>query len=201
RNTMAGWSAAGLFPFNPERVLRGMPKQLVELSCPTTEVAESPSHEEAPLTPVTPVTVDALTSLHNRIKQDGCASDKASKQRLQRCVEKLASAAKISFAKQSPLQDHNRLLYKINSEAKVRRSTRSLVIGRAKVMSYEHLEEARMAHAAIDKAAVDKATRKRGRKRKLSTQDAEEEAVEVVSQQAGSSVPKVKMARRKSNFQ
>jgi hypothetical protein len=108
---------------------------------------------------------------------------------LQRRVQKLASAAKISFAKQSLLQDHNRLLYRINSEAKVRRSTRSLVIGKAKVMSYEDLDEARVARAAKDKAASEKGKAKRGRKRKASTREVEE----AISQEevAGPSVPKM----------
>jgi hypothetical protein len=112
---------------------------------PGADVAVTTSPDEVPLTTVTPVTAEGLTWLTDLIKQDACAavSDEASRQRLQRRVQKLASAAKISFAKQSLLQDHNRLLYKINSEAKVRRSTRSLVIGTAKVIEWEDLERAR----------------------------------------------------------
>jgi hypothetical protein len=153
---------------------------------------------------VTPVTVEALMSLHNLINEDACtsASDEASKQRLQRRVQKLASAAKISFAKQSLLQDHNRLLYRINSEAKVRRSTRSLVIGTAKVMSYEDLDKARAARAAKD---ADKGKEKRGRKRKVSAREAEGDAEgdiegDADAQEAGSSVPtsRDKRARRSS---
>jgi hypothetical protein len=79
-------------------------------------------------------------------------------------VQKLASAAKISFAKEGLLQNHNRLLYNINKEAKVRRSTRSLVIGKAKVISYKDLDTARAAQAVKDKAAAEKGKGKRGRK-------------------------------------
>jgi hypothetical protein len=199
-----------------------MPKPPAEISCPNVEVVESPPQEEAaPVTPVTPVTVQALTWLHDQIKQDSRSSDEASKQRLQKCVEKLASAAKISFARQSLFQDHNQLLFKSNSEAKVRRPTRSLIIGRAKVMSYEDLDKARVARAAKDKTAADKGTSKRGRKRESTAQDAEEEAVEVVAagagsrkvvaggsgsrkvvfRQAGSSAPKVKPAKRGRSVQ
>jgi hypothetical protein len=119
RNILAGWAAAGLFPFNPERVLRNMPKPHAEHDKPRADVATTSTTSDVPLTPITPVTVEGLTWLTNLIKQDACAvpSDKASRQRLQRCVQKLASAAKISFAKQSLLQDHNRLLYNINNEA------------------------------------------------------------------------------------
>ncbi|KAF2864626.1 hypothetical protein BDV95DRAFT_444911, partial [Massariosphaeria phaeospora] len=59
-----------------------------------------------------------------------------------------------------------RLLYRINNEAKVRRSTRSLVIKKAKVMSYKDLDTARAAQASKDKAAAEKGNGKRSRKRK-----------------------------------
>jgi hypothetical protein len=92
--------------------------------------------------------------------------------RLQRRVQKLASAAKISFARQGLLQDHNRLLYKINNEAKARRTTQSVLLrkGKAKVMSYEDLKEARAKRAAKDKAAAESGNAKRGRKRKSAKQ-------------------------------
>jgi hypothetical protein len=101
-----------------------------------------------PVTPVTPVTTEALTSLHNLIKQEACALNEPSKQRIQRHVQKLASAAQIAFAKQALFQDQNRVLSKINNEAKARRSTRSVVLGKAKEMNYEDLEEARARRAA-----------------------------------------------------
>ncbi len=178
RNILARWAAARLFPFNPERVLRDMPKPPTEQSSSKATVAATSSQNEVPLTPVTPVTpvtVEALTSLHSLIKQDICAAefDDADKQRLKRRVGKLESAAKISFAKQSLLQDHNRLLYRINNEAKVRRSTRSLVVGTAKVMKYEDLTRVREERAATAKAAADKAKGKRGRKRKASEREAD----------------------------
>jgi hypothetical protein len=163
RNIKAGWAATGLFPFDPKRVLRDIPKPLAELTVPDRPVEFCPQDEVllTPVTPVTPMTTEGLSSLHNLIKQDACASE-----RLQRRVQKLASAAQISFAKQHLLQDHNRLLAKINNEAKVRRSTKSVVLGKAKVMSFEDLEEARVKRAAKDKATADKGKRKRGRKRK-----------------------------------
>ena len=53
---------------------------------------------------------------------------------------------------------------KMNNEAKVRRSTKSQVLGKGKVMSYEDLEEARAKRKEKEKAAADK--KARGRKRK-----------------------------------
>jgi hypothetical protein len=55
-------------------------------------------------------------------------------------------------------------LSKINNEAKVRRSTKSQVLGKAKVISYEDLKEARAKRKEKEKAAAGKATC--GRKRK-----------------------------------
>ncbi|KAJ4329553.1 hypothetical protein N0V95_010193, partial [Ascochyta clinopodiicola] len=80
-----------------------------------------------------------------------------------RRIQKLASAARISFAERALLQDHNRFLFKINNEAKVRRSTKSVVLGKAKVMSYEDLEAAREKRAAKERDAESK---KEGRSRK-----------------------------------
>jgi hypothetical protein len=175
RNITAGWAVSGLFPFNPERVLRDTPKPLPELTVLDKVVGSCPQDEvlQMPVTPVTPVTTEALTSLHNLIKQEACALNEPSKQRLQRHVQKLASAAQISFAKQALLQDQNRFLSKINNEAKVRRSTRSVVLGNAKVMSYEDLEEARAKRAAKEKATAGKG--KRGRKRKSPAPEPEPE--------------------------
>jgi hypothetical protein len=97
RNIRAGWAATGLFPFNPERVLRDIPKPSAALvipgiadvagACPSAEVSRTP------VTPATPVTTEALTMLHDMIKHDTQALDKASRQRMQRRLQKLASAA------------------------------------------------------------------------------------------------------------
>ncbi|KAH8695822.1 hypothetical protein GQ44DRAFT_733699 [Phaeosphaeriaceae sp. PMI808] len=101
RNILAGWAATGLFPFTPERVLRHTPKPSAELTVPEPdEVMSCPQDRslQMPITSVTPVTTEALMSLHNLITQ---ALNDPSKRRLQRHVQKLASAAKISFAKQT----------------------------------------------------------------------------------------------------
>jgi hypothetical protein len=69
----------------------------------------------------------------------------------------------MTFAEWAMLQDQNRFLIVMN-EAKVRRSTKSVVLGKAKAMSYEDLKEARAKRAAKEKATEGKG--KRGRKRK-----------------------------------
>ena len=66
------------------------------------------------------------------------------------------------------------MLTKMNNEAKVRRSTRSIVLGKAKVMSFEDIEVARAVRAAKE---VIKG--KRGRKRKSAALEADEPEPEV----------------------
>lgn len=154
RNIRAGWSATGLFPFNPERVLKDVPKPPANVITQGVEAASTGLLDEAlytpitPVTPVTPVTTEALTSLHDLIVKDTDSLDRMSKDRLQKRIQKMASAAKVSFAEKALLQDRNRFLLQINREAKARRSTRSVVLGKAKVMSFEDLEEARARRTA-----------------------------------------------------
>jgi hypothetical protein len=177
RNITAAWAASGLFPFNPDRVLRVTPKPPAQLTIPEAgEMVGSCPQDEVLKTPVTPVSAEALMSLHNLIKQDAHTLNETSIQRLQRHIQKLANAAQISFAESALLRDQNQFLTTINNEAKVRRSTKSIVLGKAKVMSYEDIEEARIKRTA--KEAI-KGKGKRGRKRKSAALEAGEPEPEV----------------------
>ena len=68
-----------------------------------------------------------MGALHNLIKQDAYTLNGTSIPRLERHVQKLANAAQTSFAKSALLHDQNQMLIRMNNEAKVRRSTRSIV--------------------------------------------------------------------------
>lgn len=114
------------------------------------------------------MTVEILTSLHNLIKQK---LDELNKDRIQRHVQKLASVVKISFVKQTLFQNQNRFLFKINNEVKVRRSIRSVILKKTKMMSYENLEKTRAKRAVKKKVIAGK--RKRDHKRKSSTSESE----------------------------
>ncbi|KIM94283.1 hypothetical protein OIDMADRAFT_136323, partial [Oidiodendron maius Zn] len=199
RNITAAWAACGLFPFNPDRVLRLTPKPPAQSTIPRADKIRVGScyQDEAPQTPVTPVSVEGLTSLHSLIKQDAHTLDGTSIPRLERHVQKLVDAAQISFAERA-LHNQNQMLTGMNNEAKVRRSTKALKLGEAKVMSFEDIEAARAARAVKDaiqikgkgkrgrkrkmaravKEAV-KGRRKRGRKRKSAAQEADEPEPEV----------------------
>ncbi len=126
--------------------------------------------DDMPSTPVTPVSAEGLVSLQNLIKQDAHTLNEASIQPSERHVQKLAHAAQASFterafldAKCALLDNRNQMLTKLNNEVKLRRLTRSIVLGKAKVMSFEDIEVARAARAAKD---VIKGKGKRGRTRK-----------------------------------
>lgn len=114
RYIQAGWSKAGLFPFNPERVLK-------DLQAPTGPPGPSnPSglprnigglerrgsiKEAIPRTSLTPVSFEALMSLQNMIVKDACNLDELSKQTLERHLNKLTKPASTFHAKSALQQD------------------------------------------------------------------------------------------------
>jgi hypothetical protein len=174
RNILAGWRASGLYPLNPDKVLNDIPRPVpepaspepvTEPTIPTLKTYEINLGQQGEVL-LTPVTPRGLTLLHNLIKQDADAEDEMSKQRLQKHLQKFANAAHTCFAERALQRDQIHFLKKINNEAKVRRATPSLVLGKAKVMSYEDLEEARAKRAMKD-AAKAKGKGKRGRKAKV----------------------------------
>lgn len=101
--------------------------------------------------------------LQSQVEQDAHALDARSKKRLQ----KLANAAQVSFAECALLLNENQLLFQQNNESKRRKSTKSTVVGKAKVMSYDDIVEAQAKRAAKE-AAKEAATIKEkcSRKRK-----------------------------------
>jgi hypothetical protein len=118
RNILAGWAACGLFPFNPDRVLRKTPKPLTQLTVPRADEVEvgNCQQDELPQTPVTPVSAEGFLSLHNLIKRNAHALDETSI----RHVDKLASAGQNYIAYNALLKEECQLLKKRANEAKVR---------------------------------------------------------------------------------
>ncbi|OCK74364.1 hypothetical protein K432DRAFT_409922 [Lepidopterella palustris CBS 459.81] len=100
-------------------------------------------------------------------------NNERNRERKQRLQQKHTSATQLSFAERALLQEHNRFLAQINNEAKPRRSTKSDVLGTAKVMSYEDLEKAKAERAAKETA---KETAKEVKKAKREAKKAEKEA-------------------------
>jgi hypothetical protein len=96
---------------------------------------------------------------------------------LQRHLQKFANAARTRFAERDLQREQIQFLREVNNEAKVRRSTKSLILGQARAMSYENLQEARAKRAAKDTAKA-KVKGKRGCKCKSPEPEPEPELEE-----------------------
>jgi hypothetical protein len=114
RNIRVGWSKAGLFPFNPDKVIREIQKPCTELNIPKSKEMVVGSLLPCE-TLQTPVTAEALGSLNELMQQDAYAQDEASKQRLLMGIQKLSKAAQTSVAECALLKDENRLLFEQNN--------------------------------------------------------------------------------------
>jgi len=104
----------------------------------------------------------------NEVKVGPCRQD------VELQTQKFVKAVQKSSAKGILQEDQIHFLTTINNEAKVRRSTKSLVLGKAKVMNYEDLEEARAKRAEKESTQEAKGQGKRGRKRKSAALEAPE---------------------------
>ncbi|GAB1729805.1 hypothetical protein NU195Hw_Modified_186t2 [Hortaea werneckii] len=174
RNIAAGWSKGGLFPLNPSRVLKDLERPFARL----VEASGGPAAQHtqdivtplatAPLTLVTPVS--AFTSLQDSLLgQDALTLDDIDRRRFERRIQKLTKAAQTSCARNALQEDHLRFLLKINDESKARRSTRSIVLGTARVMSFEDLEEAKAKRAEQqENSKFGKGKQSRSRKKRKS---------------------------------
>ena len=183
RNIRAGWAKAGLFPFNPDEVLSDIPKPPAEVADPKTNevMVGSGTQDQYRKRPVTPVSAEAVASLHNLIKQDTHVLDETSKQRLQKQLQKLTNATQLSFAERALFQEHNRFLAEINSEAKPRRAAKSDILGTARLMSYEDLERTQTERAAKEAAKQAKRVEQEAKKAEKEAKKAAKEAEEAIA--------------------
>lgn len=131
RNIKSGWAKAGLYPFNPDRVLRDIekpPKVVANNRAPDTVPGDEP--------PKTPVTAENLASLRQMMEQKICGLDDES----QYCFRKFADAAQIFVTARDLLSQENQNLIRQNDEKKTRASS-STIVGRGQIMSYENILE------------------------------------------------------------
>lgn len=136
----AGWCKAGLFRFNPEKVLRGSAQPLTpsdQVHAETTAVIGA----DFPRALVkTPTSANGLTTVRAQLDRIvGAIDDEVFKTH----VQKVVNGAKQSFANCALLVDENRRLVAQNSEKEIRKSTKVTVVGPAKTMSYEDMVQAR----------------------------------------------------------
>jgi hypothetical protein len=122
-----------------------------------------------------------------------------SKQNLARHLQKYTKAFQKSSTNSILKDGRIKSLTTINNEAKVWRSTKALVLGKAKVISYEDLVEARAKRVVKDTTRAAKGKGKRGRKRKSGMLEAEEDATEedtVGSATGSAKIPEVSIRYR-----
>ena len=152
RNIRSGWTRAGLFPFNPERVLSDIPKpQVEEIIQHTADIPTALSGDVLQ----TPVTWEGFTCLRTKIEQGSTLASPT-----QHHFQKLANATEKLFADRAILLDENRLLFQQNNEKTARQSIPSTVVGNAKIMTYDDIVRAEQKRAAKISA---KGAKRRGR--------------------------------------
>jgi hypothetical protein len=155
RNIRSGWSKAGLFPFNPSRVLEGMsapPEEpAAQLVLPDAPQMQAPSRSLL----TTPTTTEGVHHLY-RLVEEKLAANGTTRDP---CLEKLLHATEKAFADRSLFHDENESLLKQNDERRVRQNAKSTVIsqGDAKIISAADIIEMQRRQAAKADAKMAKA--------------------------------------------
>lgn len=179
RNIRSGWSKAGLFPFNPSRVLGEMSAPLEGPVAQVPPPPPQPAQEQGSTTRqtlVTPTTTDGVHNLYRMLEAKLGADTTTNDPYLQ----KLLHATEKAFADRSLLYDENEGLLKQNDEKRIRQNAKSTVIsqGNAKIMSYADIVEVQRRRAAAAEAKIAKQLAKR-------KQDDSSQSPEEGSQMAG----------------
>ena len=130
---------AGLFPFDPDRVLRGMTHPSTGmLTVPgASDVRSAPAISPVDDIPQTPTTSEALTLMRIKVEEDLTAAGTGSTQRLQKIIKGFQG----TLAHCAVLSAENQWLMEQNNEKTSRASIRSTVVGGPKVMTYEDIVE------------------------------------------------------------
>ncbi|KAJ6117814.1 hypothetical protein N7523_005565 [Penicillium sp. IBT 18751x] len=121
------------------KVLRNVqkpPENIADLQRDAGINVPQPSSDEPP---VTPVTFDGICFLRKTIEEDVCSLDARGKL----CLQKMLNATEKAFSEHSLLLQRNQELFQQNNEKKIRQGVKSTVVGKAKVMKYEDIVEAK----------------------------------------------------------
>lgn len=98
----------------------------------------------------TSITSKILLGLRKEVEQHVDIFNSSTKVRLQ----KLSNVARKTFAKRAFLLDENRLLLSRTTRAVVRESVKSIVVDKAKVISYDDIVEAKIKRETKDEGEV-----------------------------------------------
>ena len=161
RNIRSGWSKAGLYPFNPARVLDTMQ------DIPATNHAEI-AEPSVPMQPfrspsslVTPTNSISFVALQQKLEERHGAATVTDPY-----LQKLLNAGKQAIAGKELLQGRCDDLMKQNNEKKTRQHVRAMKIGHAKVMGYGDIVEALQAR---DRKEAEKGRKRAEREEKKAT--------------------------------
>ena len=163
RNIMSGWKKTGLNPWNPDIVLNSItrPQAKEKSSQPKSKEGEERCQLEIPQHQIqTPKTSNNLVVIRKELETHvvkGGVLNTAVKLR----IDKIANAAENAFADRALLLDDNQLLFEQNCERNKRKSTKSTIVGTARVMGYDDLLEAELQRDKV----VAEGNAKRGRKK------------------------------------
>ena len=141
RNVRSGWSKAGLWPFNPQRVLGGMSKpQEVHVTCASTSQSEAPDQLHADDIR-NPSDASSLNALKYRIQ----ARLKHGEGDFKRLFDELLNVTEEIAADRCLMTDEIRLLKQQNNEKSIRQAARPTVLGegKGKVFSWDDIVSAR----------------------------------------------------------
>jgi hypothetical protein len=136
-NITSAWKKTGLVPLDRQRVLSTISRARID---PSIVAAVAPGSETFSPGDVqqTPVTSETFAALRCLIEGESCHLD----QRHQHWMAKALNAGEWAMAECGLLSDEKQALMQQNCEKKIRASTRSTVVGTAKVMSYQEIVEA-----------------------------------------------------------
>jgi hypothetical protein len=146
-------------------VLREIQKPPVVDSSPSTIKSKTDSLHLSSYTLETPKTSDKLAAIRRHI-EISLAGQKTLDAHTKLSIEKVVNAAENAFADRAILLDENLLLFEQNNEKSTRSSTKSTVVGTARVMSYEDILEAQKKRDIKEAEAIagrGRRTTKRGR--------------------------------------
>lgn len=137
RNIKAGWVKTGLYPFNPDRVLQEIQKPPIEQSLAYIKDVSSDPLSPYSLLPIS-VNAEGFEALRKKLDQESQHLDAVGKYRLQ----KLANAGEKAITDRVLLVEENMILFDQNNKKLSRSSTKSTVIGTARIISYDDIVEA-----------------------------------------------------------
>ena len=161
RNIRSGWSKAGLFPLNPDRVLGSLDPPSLPPSqvCPEMTAALDHNVVHVPLS--TPTSANGPSRMRGTLDE---ILDSMSNDEYKLYIQKVVNAAEQTFANCALLADENQSLIQQNNEKKVRQAVKATIPGPAKIMSYEDIVRAQKARDE-NEAKSRRHKRTRGRKR------------------------------------